>query len=113
MQDIRFRRVVDTGTVDFAPHEDDTGERDATNAVMTETHPHPFVVVRNGAGAPGDLRNAVVAIGNFDGVHRGHRAVIETAVARARKTGKPAAALTFEPHPRSFFQPNAPSFRLT
>ncbi len=54
----------------------------------------------------------MVAIGNFDGVHRGHRAVFETAVARARAAGRPAAALTFEPHPRSYFQPQAPSFRL-
>ena len=59
------------------------------------------------------LRGATVAIGNFDGVHRGHKAVIATALARARGLGKPAAALTFEPHPRAFFNPDEPLFRLT
>src|SRR5215468_10149448 len=62
---------------------------------------------------PGPLKGAVVAIGNFDGVHRGHREVIRTAAARARVLGKPAAALTFEPHPRAFFRPEEPLFRLT
>jgi riboflavin kinase/FMN adenylyltransferase len=55
----------------------------------------------------------VVAIGNFDGVHGGHRAVIAAALERARSLGRPAAALTFEPHPRSFFRPQEPLFRLT
>jgi riboflavin kinase / FMN adenylyltransferase len=55
----------------------------------------------------------VVAIGNFDGVHRGHRAVIAAALARAKLLGRPAAALTFEPHPRSVFRPDEPLFRLT
>jgi riboflavin kinase / FMN adenylyltransferase len=64
--------------------------------------------------APGEaLRGATVAIGNFDGVHRGHKAVIAAALARARTLGKPSAALTFEPHPRAFFNPDEPLFRLT
>ena len=71
-----------------------------------------FTVIR-GNEAAGSLRGAVVAIGNFDGVHRGHRAVIETAMRRARALGRPAAALTLEPHPRSYFRPNVPLFRLT
>jgi riboflavin kinase / FMN adenylyltransferase len=71
-----------------------------------------FLVVRD--SAPDDaLRGAVVAIGNFDGVHRGHRAVIAAALGRAKRLGKPAAALTFEPHPRAFFNPGVPLFRLT
>src|SRR5437660_8099224 len=81
---------------------------------MTDT-PEPttsFAVV-HGAVPAGGLAGAVVAIGNFDGVHRGHRAVIAAARARARALGRPAAALTFEPHPRSFFRPNEPLFRLT
>jgi riboflavin kinase/FMN adenylyltransferase len=82
---------------------------------MTEIpQPPPSFAVVHGAEplAPG-LRGAVVAIGNFDGVHRGHRAVIAAAISRAQALGRPAAALTFEPHPRSFFQPHAPLFRLT
>ena len=59
------------------------------------------------------LRGAVVAIGNFDGVHRGHKAVIAAALKRAQALGRPAAALTFEPHPRDFFNPGEPLFRLT
>jgi riboflavin kinase / FMN adenylyltransferase len=61
----------------------------------------------------GKLRGSVVAMGNFEGVHRGHRAVIAAAVKRARSLGRPAAALTFEPHPRAFFKPHEPLFRLT
>jgi riboflavin kinase/FMN adenylyltransferase len=80
---------------------------------MVASRQSPFAVVRDGDHVPQHLRHGVIAIGNFDGVHRGHRAVIETAIARARSAGKPAAALTFEPHPRSFFQPDAPSFRLS
>ena len=71
-----------------------------------------FLVVRD--SAPDDaLRGAVVAIGNFDGVHRGHRAVIAAAQRRAAALGRPAAVLTFEPHPRAFFNPGEPLFRLT
>ena len=71
-----------------------------------------FQVVRD--FAPGEaLRGATVAIGNFDGVHRGHKAVIAAALARACTLGKPSAALTFEPHPRAFFNPDEPLFRLT
>jgi riboflavin kinase/FMN adenylyltransferase len=75
----------------------------------------PFHVVRGDAAAlaPGALAGCVVAIGNFDGVHRGHRAVIAAALQRARALGRPAAALTFDPHPRTFFRPDLPVFRLS
>src|SRR5262245_12308659 len=73
----------------------------------------PFVVHRGTSRPEPALKGAVVAIGNFDGVHRGHRAVIGAALARARALGRPAAALTFEPHPRRFFQPQEPLFRLS
>jgi riboflavin kinase/FMN adenylyltransferase len=72
-----------------------------------------FVVVRGTASPSHALDGAVVAIGNFDGVHRGHRAVISAALARSAALGRPAAALTFEPHPRAFFRPDEPLFRLT
>jgi riboflavin kinase/FMN adenylyltransferase len=72
-----------------------------------------FAVVRNGESVPARLKDGVVAIGNFDGVHRGHRAVIDEARARAHASRVPSLALTFEPHPRSFFRPEQPLFRLT
>src|SRR6202453_1112283 len=71
-----------------------------------------FLVVRDGEPA-GGLCGAVVAIGNFDGVHRGHGAVIGAAMKRAKALGQPAAVMTFEPHPRAFFKPDEPLFRLT
>jgi riboflavin kinase/FMN adenylyltransferase len=72
-----------------------------------------FVVVRDQGPGLDALKGAVVALGNFDGVHRGHRQVIATAQARAAALGAPAAVLTFEPHPRAFFKPDEPLFRLT
>jgi len=82
---------------------------------MTEIPPQPaaFAVSHGREPLPAALKGAVIAIGNFDGVHRGHRAVIAAALSRARSLGRPAAALTFEPHPRSFFFPHEPLFRLT
>jgi riboflavin kinase/FMN adenylyltransferase len=62
---------------------------------------------------PAELQGGVVAIGNFDGVHRGHRSVLERALALAQQRGVPALVLTFEPHPRSVFRPDQPVFRLT
>ncbi len=54
-----------------------------------------------------------MAIGNFDGVHRGHQAVLERALAEAARRGAPALVLTFEPHPRLVFRPDVPLFILT
>ncbi len=62
---------------------------------------------------PDNLRGGVIAIGNFDGVHRGHRAVLDRALELAEARGVPALVLTFEPHPRSVFRPDTPVFRLT
>jgi len=62
---------------------------------------------------PAHLRGAVVAIGNFDGVHRGHQTVLLRALEIAREHNRPAVVLTFEPNPRSVFQPDVPLFRLT
>ncbi len=60
-----------------------------------------------------EARGSVVALGNFDGVHRGHQAVISTAGKLARELGVAHAVMTFEPHPISVFQPHTPPFRLT
>ena len=73
----------------------------------------PSVVVRDDAPQAAAFNGAVAAIGNFDGVHRGHRAVIDAAVARAAALGAPAIAVTFEPHPRKVLRPSEPVFRLT
>ena len=62
---------------------------------------------------PAEARGAVVAIGNFDGVHRGHQAVIRTTRRIAAEAGRPAGVMAFEPHPRSVFRPSDPPFRLT
>jgi riboflavin kinase/FMN adenylyltransferase len=61
--------------------------------------------------APND-RGASVAVGNFDGVHLGHQAVIGLARKAGAEIGAPLGVLTFQPHPREYFQPDAPSFRL-
>lgn len=62
---------------------------------------------------PGTLRGAYVAIGNFDGFHRGHQTVLAKLKARAVEAGVPAMILTFEPHPRDVFAPAPFMFRLT
>lgn len=80
---------------------------------MTSPNQHAFKVVRDGDELPPQLRRSFVAIGNFDGVHRGHRAVIDRAVEHAHADRRPAIALTFEPHPRAFFRQDQPLFRLT
>lgn len=73
----------------------------------------PFRSIALGDGLPAELRGAHVAIGNFDGMHRGHQAVMGATLDRAHAEGRPALALTFEPHPRTFFAPDRPVFRLT
>jgi len=70
-------------------------------------------VVHGYRDVPEAARGGVLAIGNFDGVHRGHQALIKAAVAKARAIAAPAGALIFEPHPREFFHPEEPHFHLT
>lgn len=60
-----------------------------------------------------ELKGGVVAIGNFDGVHRGHQAVLARATEASQALGVSAVVLTFEPHPRTVFRPDQPVFRLT
>ena len=59
------------------------------------------------------LRGAAIAIGNFDGVHRGHQALLREAIAQGHAHKSNAGAMIFEPHPREFFQPKEMQFRLT
>ncbi|MFL6863661.1 MAG: bifunctional riboflavin kinase/FAD synthetase [Allosphingosinicella sp.] len=66
-----------------------------------------------GSGVPARLRGGIVALGNFDGFHEGHQAVIGRAVARARAEGRPALVATFDPHPMRYFRPETPPFQLT
>ncbi len=67
----------------------------------------------NGLPPARDPQGAVIAIGNFDGLHRGHQQVLALAAEKALQSGKPWGLLTFEPHPRSYFKPLEPVFRLT
>ncbi|MBT0668784.1 bifunctional riboflavin kinase/FAD synthetase [Novosphingobium profundi] len=67
----------------------------------------------NRAPVPDSLHGAIVALGNFDGFHQGHQAVVGEAIAWARAEGRPAIVATFDPHPVRLFQPDAPPFRLT
>ena len=61
----------------------------------------------------GPLRGGVIALGNFDGFHAGHQAVVGRAVHHAKDDGRAAIVATFDPHPVRLFQPDAPPFRLT
>ena len=73
-----------------------------------------MTVLHNDIGAlPVSAKGCVVAIGNFDGVHTGHRALIAEAAQIAQKLNAPLGVLTFEPHPREFFQKGGEPFRLT
>ena len=64
------------------------------------------------SGLEADAKGASAAIGNFDGVHVGHQAVIDVARAEATRMGSPLGIVTFEPHPRELFDPSTPPFRL-
>jgi len=64
-------------------------------------------------GVPDQLKGAIVALGNFDGFHLGHQAVVGRAVARAFHERRPVIIATFDPHPVKFFKPDVPPFRLT
>ncbi len=72
-----------------------------------------MAIFRHTDGLPPEARGAVVAIGNFDGVHLGHRALLAEGLRLAEGLDAPLGILTFEPHPRSVFRPQDPPFRLT
>ena len=73
----------------------------------------PFIIATDPLAPPQGLAGAVYAIGNFDGAHRGHRAVIKRTRTLARELGAPCAVLTFEPHPADYFSGRPVVFRLT
>ena len=70
-------------------------------------------IIRTYFDLPEEDRGAVIALGNFDGVHCGHQVVIGEAIAIAKTLEVSSAAMTFDPHPRRFFQPNTPPFEMT
>ncbi len=67
----------------------------------------------SGSTVPERFRGGYVALGNFDGFHLGHQAVVGRAIERARAAGRPAIVATFDPHPMRYFRPDSPYFRLT
>ncbi len=72
-----------------------------------------MLVIHGSAAVPPEAKGAVLALGNFDGVHRGHQILVQRAIDEAARLGRPSGVLLFEPHPREFFNPAAPHFRLT
>jgi len=72
-----------------------------------------MIVIGHWNEVPEDYRGAVIAIGNFDGAHKGHQVLFEQGEAIARAEGRPFGVLTFEPHPRKLFRPDDPPFRIT
>src|SRR6478672_7588221 len=64
-------------------------------------------------GIPESFKGSIVALGNFDGFHLGHQAVVNRAIQRAFHERRPAIVATFDPHPVSYFKPGLPPFRLT
>lgn len=69
-------------------------------------------IIRGDERLADEHRGAVMAIGNFDGIHRGHQAVLSSVVELARERGSAAGLITFAPHPRTFFSPHNPVFRI-
>ncbi|MEO1280947.1 MAG: bifunctional riboflavin kinase/FAD synthetase [Pseudomonadota bacterium] len=72
-----------------------------------------MLVLHDNAKLPPDMQQGIYAIGNFDGVHLGHQALLADIRSQADRAKVPAGVIMFEPHPRQFFQPDAPHFRLT
>ena len=81
--------------------------------VIRRQFPGPMFIYENYTELPEKLRNSSIAIGNFDGMHQGHREVIKRAGIFAQERGVPWGVLTFEPHPREIFNKEEPLFRLT
>lgn len=69
-------------------------------------------LIRDISTLPAGAKGAAVALGNFDGLHLGHRAILQETLKRAESLKVPSAVMTFEPHPREFFKPEAPPLTL-
>ena len=78
-----------------------------------DNFPREFSMFREYSSVPGRCRGAVVAIGKFDGVHVGHKALIDAAAEKADELEAPLGVLTFEPHPRAVFEPDSQPFLLS
>ncbi len=72
-----------------------------------------MLIVDGPAGLPDALKGSAVAVGNFDGVHRGHQELLRVTAREAARMGRLWGVVTFEPHPRTYFKPSEPVFRLT
>lgn len=72
-----------------------------------------MLILNRTTDVPQKARRSALAVGNFDGVHRGHQALLQAAIAIAGDKSVPSAVMLFEPHPRELFQPAKPHFRLT
>jgi riboflavin kinase/FMN adenylyltransferase len=72
-----------------------------------------MLILESTHNVPAAARGSALAIGNFDGVHKGHQALLQATKTAAKANGGPAAVLLFEPHPRAFFAPQKPFFRIT
>lgn len=92
---------------------DGAGDATASDLPQTGMARHGMRLIRHYQDVPAEARRAVVALGNFDGVHLGHQQVLATTAEIARDLAAPLAVMTFEPHPRSYFRPEQPAFRLT
>lgn len=70
-------------------------------------------ILRHYENCPADAQSSAIALGNFDGVHKGHQEILKTTLDIARAEHKPAAVMTFEPHPLQIFKPDIAHFRIT
>ena len=70
-------------------------------------------IIRHAHHSPTDTRGSVIALGNFDGIHLGHQAILKETCAIARQLQRVSALMTFEPHPRQFFDPQNRIERIT